>query len=103
MYQQTLSNWYGESAGQKLTKARVQDLIQDLQKVTTARVREHRKWLRQNMHKWWQGRWVGPTPIYPPLVQHQRRTTVETTLIIEDSEQVSGQPGSGVHIVKNLL
>ena len=52
MYQQTLSNWYGVHAGLEFTEARIQDLNQDLQKVTSARVREHRKWLRQNMHKW---------------------------------------------------
>jgi hypothetical protein len=65
MYQQTLSNWYGVNAGEEFSEARVRDLIQELQKVTPARVREHRKWLRKNMHKWWQGIWVEPRPIYP--------------------------------------
>ena len=56
MYQQTLSNWYGVHAGQEFTEARVQDLIREQQKVTPARVREHRQLLKQNMQKWWQGR-----------------------------------------------
>ena len=79
----------------------VQDLIQELKKVTPARVREHRKWLRQNMHKWWQGRWVEPTPIYPQSVVHPCRTPEETTRTIKKSEQVLGQPGPGWHMVEN--
>ena len=79
MYQQTLSNWYRVHVGLEFTEARIQVLIQDLQTVTPAWVREHRKWLRQNMHKWWQDRWVEPTPIAPQGIVHQSSTPEETT------------------------
>ena len=92
MYQQTLSDWYGVHAGLEFTEARIQVLIQDLQKVTPARVREHRKWLRQNMHKWWQDRWAEPTPIAPQGIVHQSSTPEETTGPTEESEEGGGQP-----------
>ena len=93
MYQQTLSNWYGANAGQEFTEARVQDLIHELQEVTPARVREHRTWLRHNMHKWWQGRWVAPAPVYPQGVAQHRSAPEVMMWTNEDSEQVLRQPG----------
>ena len=93
MYQQTLSNWYGVNAGQEFTEARVQNLIQELQEVTPARVREHRTWLRHNMHKWWQGRWVAPAPVYPQGVAQHRSAPEVMMWTNEDSEQVLRQPG----------
>ena len=91
MYQQTLSNWYGANAGQEFTEARVQNLIHELQEVTPVRVREHRTWLRHNMHKWWQGRWVAPTPVDPQGVAHQRTTSAAMLRTAEDSNQVLRQ------------
>ena len=44
------------------------------------------------MHKWWQDRWVEPTPIAPQEVVHQSSTPEETTGPTEESEEVWGQP-----------
>ena len=101
MYQRTLSNWYGESAGLEFTEVRVQALIRDLEQVTPALVREHRKWLRLNMHKWWKGLWEGPTPILPPHVQQQHRAAVAEIVVIEDSKQDSVQKGLAQHLMAN--
>ena len=101
MYQRTLSNWYGESAGLEFTEVRVQALIRDLEQVTPALVREHRKWLRLNMHKWWKGLWEGPTPILPPHVQQQPRAAVAEIVVIEDSKQDSVQKGLTQHLMTN--
>jgi hypothetical protein len=100
MYQQTLSNCYEVNAGQEFTEARVQNLIHKLQKVTPARVQEHRTWLRHNMHKWWQDRWVAPTPVYLQGVVHQCRTPEETSRTIEESEQVLEQTGPSMHMAE---
>ena len=87
----------------EFTEARVQDLIQDLQKVTPARVREHRKWPRQNMHKWWQDRWVEPTPKDPQGKVHQRSMPEETTRPTEELEEAWGQTDPSRHTVGTSL
>ena len=85
--------WYGANAGQEFTKAWAQNLIHELQEVTPARVREHQTWLRHNMHKWWQERWVAPAPVYPQGVAQHSSAPEGMMWTTEDSEQVLRQQG----------
>jgi len=68
MYQKTLSDWYGDAAGQEFTEVRINALIRELEKVTNQRATEYRKWLRIHMHTWWKGNWNEILPVLPSKV-----------------------------------
>ena len=71
LYQQTVSNWYGATAGHEFTDDRIQDLLQTLGTINQDMASRHRRWLRIHMHTWWTGNWKGTDPVTPPGT-HQR-------------------------------
>ena len=55
LYHQTLSNWYGKTAGQTFTNGHIQELIRLLGNVNQEAAHEYRRRLRIHMHTWWTG------------------------------------------------
>ena len=55
LYHQTLSNWYGKTAGQTFTHGHIQELIRLLGNITQKAAHEYRRRLRIHMQTWWTG------------------------------------------------
>ena len=66
LYQQTVSNWYGTTAGQAFTENRIQDLINALCTINQDTASRHRGWLRIHIHICWTGNWNGTDSVIPP-------------------------------------
>jgi hypothetical protein len=72
LYQQTVSNWYGTTAGQAFTDDHIKDLINSLRTINQDTASRHRGWLRIHMHTWWTGNWNGADPDTPPGIHQQQ-------------------------------